>query len=291
MWWFQLSGRLCIIPLETTNKNNHTAFWLILNSITFAAMPIHGHCPCHINHKINKYKSGPLLPWQHHDNMRVVFKIFILFFKVLLNLLANCESVFRFIRDVYLITASNHKTIWKLIIFSSCLTLDNVTLAGHKSTTCLCSLWAASCIIRFSNSVFLQNNKQWFICSVRSSRALTQTHRVILMLRVLMKYQNHSTGIPHFPALTPTSLHCFVWICALLASVSSSHMGTLLSQRRKATVTESLSPPESTRLEKIPWKGFLFYSTNFDDNLNFSDKGLRSKFLWKTYGGPHCFPR
>lgn len=70
-----------------------------------------------------------------------------------------------------------------------------------------------------NNSGFLQNNKQWFICSVRSSRTLIQTHRVILMLCVWMKHKNHSTGIPHFPVPTPTSFHCFLCLCMQTTSL------------------------------------------------------------------------
>lgn len=118
---------------------------------------------------------------------------------MLAHISETLETYFK--ANIYLITTSDLKTVCKYIVLSSCLTLE---------MTCLCSLHATSSIISFSNSVFLQNNKQWFICPARSSTALIQTHRVILMLCVWMKYQNHSTGIPPFPVLTPTSLHCYM---------------------------------------------------------------------------------
>lgn len=114
------------------------------------------------------------------------------------------ETVCHFIANIYLTSSFD-----KLKIYCSFIMSTIGYYNTHKSMTCLCSLWATSCIIGFSNSVVLQNNKQWFVCSVRSSRALTQTHRVILMRCVCMKYQNHSTGIPHFPVLTPTFFALF----------------------------------------------------------------------------------
>lgn len=111
---------------------------------------------------------------------------------------------------LYLIT-SDLQTTWKYIVLSSCHNIGYYNT--HKPVTCLCSFEATSCTIGLSNSAVLNNCKQWFICSVWSSGALIQTYRVILMLCVCMRYQNHSTGIPPFPVLTPTSLHCFQCVC------------------------------------------------------------------------------
>lgn len=132
--------------------------------------------------------------------------------------------VLHFIAGIYGITNS----LW--VYCSFIVSNIGYETNSRESGTCLRSLWATSCIMGFSSPLVLQNNRQWFICSVRSSRALIQTHRVILMLRVAMKYHNCSAGIPHFPVPTPTRLHCFGCMCAQrLCFVPCSHTSILLS--------------------------------------------------------------
>ena len=155
------------------------------------------------------------------------------------------KKLFHFTTNIYFIT-SDLKTICVYIALSSCLTYCRYS---NTHMTCLFSLWATSCIIALSNYVFPQTSKQWFICSVRSSRALIQTHRVILMLCVSMKYQNHSTGIPHFPVLTPTSLHCCMCMCMhyyiLCFQLPHDDIVVIITSR------ESASPKPRNRLDYI----------------------------------------
>lgn len=102
----------------------------------------------------------------------------------------------------------------------------------------------------FSPSHFLHNGflklrssaeQQTVVCLFSPLKQSVDTsspsHSHAQRLCIWMKCQSSSTEIPHFPVLTPTSLHCLVCMCALHASVSSSHTVTLLSWPRQESLT------------------------------------------------------
>lgn len=139
----------------------------------------------------------------------------------------NCVSL----HNIYPITTSDLKTIWQYIVLPSCLTQDAATLTGCESTTCLRSPpRATSCIITFPRTLLFRRttNSGLFVQSGRAECWYKLTESFSCSASG-WKFQNHSAGIPHFPAPTPTSLHCVLCVSAHYEPVSGSHAVTLLS--------------------------------------------------------------